>query len=138
LNHLGLGVHAFGPAVVKRQGDGGDRGVDVQVQAACEGVDVRQVAGPGGLGPVLEPGFVGGLWLEQGGEGADEAGEAGYLGAGGGGGPGEQLPDGHGGVGGAAGAQVITVGIHQCRPVLGGADHPLWFGGAGVALDGVQ
>ena len=51
---------------------------------------------------------------------------------------GEQLPDGHGGVGGAAGAQVVTVGIHQRRPVLGRADHPPGLGGAGVALDRVQ
>jgi hypothetical protein len=51
---------------------------------------------------------------------------------------GEQLVDGNGGVGGAAGAQVITVGVHHGGPVPGRADHPLWFGGAGVALDGVQ
>jgi len=51
---------------------------------------------------------------------------------------GEQLMDGNGGVGGAAGAQVITVGVHHGGPVSGRADNPLWFGGAGVALDRVQ
>ena len=34
LDHLRLGVHAFGPAVMKRQGYGGDDGLGVQVQAA--------------------------------------------------------------------------------------------------------
>ena len=48
-----------------------------------------QVAGPCGLGPVLEPGLVRGVWPEQGGEGADELGEVCHLGAGGGQ-PGEQ------------------------------------------------
>ena len=42
------------------------------------------------------------------------------------------------GEGGAAGAQVITVGVHHGGPVPGRADHPLWFGGAGVALDRPQ
>jgi hypothetical protein len=51
---------------------------------------------------------------------------------------GEQLPDGNGGVGGAAGTQVITVRVHHGGPVPGRADHPLWLGGAGIALDGVQ
>jgi hypothetical protein len=69
LDHLGLGVHAFGPAVMKRQGDSGDDGLGVQVQAAGEGVQMREAAGPGGLGLVLEPGLVGGVRPEQGGEG---------------------------------------------------------------------
>jgi hypothetical protein len=47
IDHLGLGVHAFGPAVVKRQGDGRDHGSGVQVQPAGEGVQVREVASAG-------------------------------------------------------------------------------------------
>jgi hypothetical protein len=50
----------------------------------------------------------------------------------------EQGLDGHGGIGGAPGTQVIAVGVHQRRPVLRRADHPLRFGGAGIALDRVQ
>jgi hypothetical protein len=53
---------------MKRQGDGSDRAVEVQVQAAGEGVQVWEVAGPCGLGPVLDPDFVSGDWFEQGGE----------------------------------------------------------------------
>jgi hypothetical protein len=67
---------------VKRQGDGGDDGLVVQVQAAGEGVQTREVADPGGLGPIPEPGRVRGVRPEQGGEGADEGGEPGHLGAG--------------------------------------------------------
>ena len=44
-----------------------------------EGVHVRQVGGPGGLGPVLEPGVVSWVWLEQGGEREGQPGEAGHL-----------------------------------------------------------
>ncbi len=65
LDHLGLGVHAFGPSVMKRRGDGGDDGLLVQVRAAGDGVQMREVAGPGGLGLVLEPGLVGGVRPEQ-------------------------------------------------------------------------
>jgi hypothetical protein len=36
LDHLRLDVHAFGPAVMKRQGDGGDDGLGVQVQVAVK------------------------------------------------------------------------------------------------------
>jgi hypothetical protein len=63
---------------------GRDHGQLVKFQAACEGVDVREAAGPRGLGPVFEPGIVRGVWPEQGGEGADEPGEVCHLGAGGG------------------------------------------------------
>jgi hypothetical protein len=81
---VGLGVHAFGPAVVKRQGDGSDDGLGVQVQAAGEGVDVRQVRCSRRVGLFAEPGLVGGIGAQQSGEVADQAGEAGHLGAGGG------------------------------------------------------
>ena len=77
----------------------------VQVQPAGEGVNDRQVAGPGSLDPVFEPRLVLRVWPEQGGERADQRGQAGHLGAGGGqpgqqrtlavaegGGPGEQEP----------------------------------------------
>ena len=67
---------------MKRQGDGSDHGVDVQVQTAGKGVHIRQIAGPRRLGPVLECGLVRGGWREQAGEGADEDGETGHLGAG--------------------------------------------------------
>ena len=65
--------------------------VDVQVQAAGEGVDVGQVRGAavGRSSPGAWPSFAG-SGLEQGGEGADQAGEAGHLRAGGGQ-PAEQL-----------------------------------------------
>jgi hypothetical protein len=82
LDHLRLSIHASGPAVMKRQGDRGDDGLGVQVQAAGEGVQARQVLGAGSLGPVLEPGLVSGVWAKQGDEGADQGGEAGHLGAG--------------------------------------------------------
>ena len=84
LDHLRFRVHAFGPAVVKRQGDGGGDGRHVEVQASGEGVDVWQVCGARGADPFLELLVVAGIWREQGGEGPDEAGEAGHLGAGGG------------------------------------------------------
>ena len=45
---------------------------------------MREVAGPGGPGSVPEPDLVGGVWLEQCGEGADEGSETGHLEAGGG------------------------------------------------------
>ncbi len=77
-------VHALGPAIVKRQGDGRDDGQRVQVQSAGKGVHVREFAGPRSLGPFAEFGLVRGVWPERGGEGADEPGEAGHLGAGGG------------------------------------------------------
>ncbi len=58
-------MHALGPAVVRRQGDGGDDVLLVQAQAAGEGVQVRQVAGPRGPGPVLELGLVGVVWAAK-------------------------------------------------------------------------
>ena len=105
LDHFRFRVHALGPAVVERQGDGCGGGRHVEVQAPGEGVDAWQARGPCGTGPFPEFAVVSGVWLEQGGEGADEIGEAGHLGAGGGqlakehllgvaerGGPGEQEP----------------------------------------------
>ncbi len=84
LDHLRFRVHALGPAVMERQGDGCGGGRHVEVQAPGEGVDAWQVRGLCGMGPFLELLVVSGIWLEKGGEGADEAGEAGHLGAGGG------------------------------------------------------
>jgi len=73
---------------MKRQGEGRDGGQLVTFQAACEGVDVREIAGSCGLGPGREPGLVREIWPEiwpeQDGEGADEPGKAGHLGARGG------------------------------------------------------
>ncbi|GII32962.1 hypothetical protein Pmi06nite_64040 [Planotetraspora mira] len=45
---LGFRVDAFGAAVVEGQGDGRVDGVAVVVEAVGEGVQVRQIAGPGG------------------------------------------------------------------------------------------
>jgi len=81
-DHLGPGVHALGPAVVEGQGDGGGRGLWVQVQPAGEGMNDRQVAAAGSLSPVFEPGLVLRVWPEQGRERTDQRGEAGHLGAG--------------------------------------------------------
>ena len=64
-DHFGPGVHALGPAVVKGQRDGRGHGLRVQLQPAGEGMDGRQVTGPGVLSPVLEPRLVPGLWPEQ-------------------------------------------------------------------------
>jgi hypothetical protein len=47
LDHLGLGVHALGLAVVEGQRDGGDHGLGVQVQAAGEGMNAGQSAARG-------------------------------------------------------------------------------------------
>ena len=58
LDHLGLVVDSFGPAVVMRQRERCWDGLDVQVQAAGEGVQVRQVSFAGAGDPLLEPGLV--------------------------------------------------------------------------------
>jgi hypothetical protein len=44
----GLGVHAFGAAVVEEQGDSCADGVAVLVEAAGEGVQMRKISGAGG------------------------------------------------------------------------------------------
>ena len=56
LDHLRFGVHALGPAVMERQGDGGGDGRHVEVQATGEGVDAWQVCGARGADPFLELG----------------------------------------------------------------------------------
>jgi hypothetical protein len=53
LDHLRFRVHAFGPAVMKWQGDGRYGGIDVDVEAAGERVDVREVAAPGYFPPEM-------------------------------------------------------------------------------------
>ena len=45
-DHLGLGVDSLGAAVVVREGEGGGGGLDVQVQAVGERVQVGQVRRP--------------------------------------------------------------------------------------------
>jgi hypothetical protein len=57
------------------------RGCSTDNKPAGEGMNDRQVAGAGGLGPVLMPALMSGIWLEQGGERTDQRGEAGHLGA---------------------------------------------------------
>lgn len=89
------------PYIAAARGDG----LDVQVKAVGEGVQVRHVRGADGDDPLPEEAAVLGLRGQQGGEGADEAGHGGHLRAGGGqggeglvlaggqvGGPGEQEP----------------------------------------------
>jgi len=49
-----FGVHAFGPAVVVRQGQGRVHGFFVQVEAAGEGVQVEQVGRADGGNPFLK------------------------------------------------------------------------------------
>ncbi len=55
LDHFRSRVHAFGPAVMERQGDGCDGGLLIEVQSAGEALDVWQVAGSGALDPVRPP-----------------------------------------------------------------------------------
>jgi hypothetical protein len=58
LDHLGLGVDAFGASVVVREGERGGGGLDVQVEAAGEGVHEGQVGGARVGDPLAEPGVV--------------------------------------------------------------------------------
>jgi hypothetical protein len=67
---------------VVREGERGGGGLDVQVEAAGEGVQVGQVGGVRAGGPLLEPGVVAWVGVRQGREGRDEAGQGGHLGAG--------------------------------------------------------
>jgi hypothetical protein len=67
---------------VEGQGERGGGGLDVEVQAAGEGMDVRQVSGPRVDDPLPEPVLVGGVGVEHCGEGADEAGQGFHLRAG--------------------------------------------------------
>jgi hypothetical protein len=105
LDHLGPGADALGAAVVVREGERRGGRLDVQVEAAGEGVQVGKAGGAGGGDPLLEEAGVVRVRGQQGCEGADEAGQAGHLGAGSGeageqgglaggegGGPGEQEP----------------------------------------------
>ena len=64
--------------------------LDVQVEAAGEGMDVGQVGGARVSDPLPEPCVVARVGGQQGREGRDEAGQGGHLGAGGGE-PGERL-----------------------------------------------
>ena len=57
---FGFGVDAFGSAVVVRQGQAGVDGVAVLVEAAGEGVQVRQVGRAGGGDPAVEEAVVAG------------------------------------------------------------------------------
>jgi hypothetical protein len=58
LDHLGLGVDAFGAAVVVGEGERGGGSLDVQVEAAGEGVQVGQVRIARAGDPLPEPGVV--------------------------------------------------------------------------------
>ena len=89
-DHLGLGVDSLGAPVVVRHGECGRGGLDVEVQAAGEGVQVGQVCGAGAGDPLPEPGVVARVGGQQGREGRDEAGQGGHFGAGCGE-PGERL-----------------------------------------------
>ena len=64
---------------MKRQGDGGDDGLGVQVQAAGEGRDVGQVRCPRCVGLFAKPGRVAGVGAKQDGKVADKAGNARHL-----------------------------------------------------------
>ena len=81
-DHFGLGVDSLGASVVVREGERGGGGLDVQVQAAGEGVQVGRVGGARAGDPLLEPGVVAWVGGQQGREGDDEAGQGGHLGAG--------------------------------------------------------
>jgi len=52
--------------------------------------------------------------------------------------PGEQAPLRHRRVPGSPPAQVVTVGINECRPAPGRADDALGLGCSRVRLDGVR
>jgi hypothetical protein len=90
LDHFRFRVHALGPAVVVREGERCRDGLNIEVQAAGEGVQVGKVGGPGLGDPLLEPAVVARGGGQQGREGCDEAGQGGHLRAGGGE-PGERL-----------------------------------------------
>jgi hypothetical protein len=60
----------------------GRRGLDVQVQAAGEGMDVGQVKGPGGGDPLLQPGGVARVRDQEGNEVTGQDCQGGHLGAG--------------------------------------------------------
>ena len=81
-DHLGLGVDSLGASVVVRKGERGGGGLDVQVQAAGEGVHVGQVRIPRGGDPLAEPGVVARVGSQQAGEGAGQSGQGGHLRAG--------------------------------------------------------
>jgi hypothetical protein len=79
----GPGVDSLGAAVVVRKGERRGGGLDVEVEAAGEGVDVGQ-AGDACVGdPLPELVVVARVGSQEGGEGADEGGQGGHLGAGG-------------------------------------------------------
>jgi hypothetical protein len=82
LDQLGLGVDAFGAAVVVFAGQGGADGVLVKSETADERVDVRQVRLVRGADPLLQPVSVVVGGGEELGEGADQCGELVHLRAG--------------------------------------------------------
>jgi hypothetical protein len=82
LDHFRLVVDSLGAPVVEGHGERGGDGLDVQVKAAGEGVQVGQVGGPGGSDPLLQSRGVARAGGQQGREGRDEAGKGGHLRAG--------------------------------------------------------
>jgi hypothetical protein len=77
--HFRLAVDAFCPPVVVREGESGGGGLDVEVQAASEGVQLGQVSSPRLSNPLRELLLVGGVGAEHGGEGSDQGGQGFHL-----------------------------------------------------------
>ena len=78
-DHFRLVVHSFRAPVVVREGERGGGCLDVQVQAAGEGVEVREVGGAGAGDPFQELVLVGGVGVEHGGEFAGQPGQGFHL-----------------------------------------------------------
>jgi hypothetical protein len=81
-DHFRLRVDALCSPVVVRERERGGGGLDVEFQAAGEGVHVRQ-AGSARVGdPLAELVLIGGVGVQHGGEGGDQAGQGFHLRAG--------------------------------------------------------
>jgi hypothetical protein len=79
-------VHAFGAAVVVRQGEGGIDCGAVLLEAPGESMQVGQVLGLGRGDPGAQQGGIAVGWIQQHGEVVDEVGQSGHFVAGGSGG----------------------------------------------------